>query len=113
MSELPITPVRLTPEERDLAQQIAEDEAANVRESTGGQLSSTLADGVRIALRAEAKRRKLVPRTAKQGQPIPPVAVRLPGESPKAMLARVSAAVVANLEERAATARGKKRGAGS
>lgn len=67
MSELPITPVRLTAGERDLAQQIAEDEARKVRESTGAQLSQTMADGVRVAIRSEARRRKLVPRVAKKG----------------------------------------------
>ena len=64
MSEIPITPVRLTADERDLAAQIAADEARRVRATTGAQLGETMADGVRLAIRSEARRRKLTPRPA-------------------------------------------------
>lgn len=56
MSETPSTPVRLSEDERDLAAQIA------------AQVSGKeeIAAGLRIALHAEAKRRKLKPRPAEK-----------------------------------------------
>ena len=77
------TTLRLDDDVRDLAAQIAE--------ATTGR--AVIQDGVSIAVRNEAKRRKLVPRAAA----VAPVSLRLPGESGKEMMERVGAAAVAKM----------------
>jgi hypothetical protein len=55
--ELPITPVTAAHRRRarDLAQQIAADEARGTRATTGAQLRASLADGVHLAIRGPAR----------------------------------------------------------